>query len=1402
MNRIYFAILLFIACGHLSIFAPVTAVAEEDREQRRQTVHAEVERLFGFGIFTEGARQLERHLRDDPGDLRGRRLLAQAYHEMGAYAELAQQARLILEERPGDERAQAWLEEAQTELEAMFPESLAELRAALESDPEDDALRLRLIEFLTDYEEIDAAAEQYEILLRRNPENAGFHLRYARFLAIHGRNEEAQLYYRNYLEMQPDDRILQEMFDVLLRRAQGLLEEDRLEDAEAVFRGMIEQYPDDRMLRLQYARFLAQADEYDRSVRIYENLLGELDPVRDEELYSQVRFELASALAWSGRGGAAASRLRALIQEEPDNLEAMVLLGDVHRWFDDTDAAREFYRQVLDRDPEHPGALRGIRELEEMIELRRAQAERLSIPAMEERLRADPGDQEARLQLTRLYTAVSRYEDANRLFAEYLRRDPDSPTVRRAYAFSLSMIEEYDAAIVQLRRYLEDFPDDVESRLRIVNMMMWQGDFTAAERELLDMLPDHPENTEIHWNLGRIYQMREDWEPALFHLGEVVRLSPTFRQSPHYQAAQARIAQIHAHPRYRLLRLQLEVDEDPSRIDAHLELARLFLNLERYAEARASAGAVVRVRRGDAEAEEIIRRADEGLIRFRAEQIRGLRAALEEDPDDITTMLELARILAAEGRAPEAQRLFQRYLQLSPDDLEVRWEHAQILRQIPDRQSDALREFQRYRELAPESRLNDIRYLEILTEVDELDAEGERLRRALEEDLNAELGFDPLNRRALYLRARLRQAVEQWIAAREDFETLVDLDPDYEDAAERLRNLLEDNRYRIAVLEQRVRLHPSRLEPRLELARLLFDVGLYFRAMEVAREIIHLEPRTGEARRLLREAEERVTVVREERMRALRMHLLEEPRDLRSHLELARLFKEDEQVDEAIRHFRIYLRARPNDIQARRDYAEMLSWYADHIDEAVSEFRQLAEFYPENIEVRKQYAQVMVWSRPHWRLAEIELLDLMVDAPSDLDIQVMLADLYRFQGRYLESRELYERVLRYEPLEQRPVERSRLRPGNRRLAEVRDADRLPPLGRERPREARVVAPRSDVVQPVGARMGDSVPVLERERTIVLPEFEGDFEQARAGLRALDEQLRPQLAGQISYLEDNEDYAEFGLGLRYLHFLRSGVQVYLDLSRIEYTERGADVDEVIASILGVGMASRFGDRASGSAELFWTNYDSGQGSSLSGNLRGAYEFTPVYTWALEYSKFDVIRDVKTVSSLVEGIDADRIAVSVTSNPPPRIGDVEFMDRVFVDAQVSYAHFSDNNRQTAFAVRPYYRVMDVPVLDVVLGWRGLDYAQDSPFYWSPRSYQGPLFGARLAGEMLWDITYDIRFESFFPQRFGGPARSFSVGAQRTFLENFFGGFSLFASESPREDDFRYRFWGLVLDLTHRF
>lgn len=1380
----------------LAFTLPGTLSLGLEEQERREEVHAEVGRLFDFEIYGESARMLEAHLEQDPGDLRARRLLARAYLELDEFARLAEQARLILERDPEDERAEEWLALAEQELEALFPETLAELEAAVEEEPDNTPLRLRLIEFLETHDEVDLAINQYEELIRRNPEQEAFLLRFARFLAISGRNQEAYLYYRHYLEEDPDPRIRNEMFDVLLRSANDMVEEGREDEAESMFRNIIDQFPDDSALVLQYARFLSQVDRFSESAEVYRELVEEVDPLEDPEFYSTLRFEYASVLAWAGRGGASAAVLRDILAEDPENLDAVVLLGDLHRWFDDTDAARGYYEDVLAEDPDHPGALRGLRELDEMMELRRAQAESLSIPAMEQRLKEDPEDQEARLQLTRLYTAASRYRDANELFVEYLRRDPDAGAVRRAYAFSLSMIEEYDEAIRQLRIYLRDHPEDLSSRLRIATMLMWQGEFRAAEREFLDILPEDPENPEIHWNLGRIYQLREEWERALHHYRQIQREAPSFR------VAQTRIAQIQNHPRYRLLVLQQRAEEDPEDISAHLELARVFLDLERYAEARSSAGAVLRRRPGHTEAERLAEEADEGLIRFRTQRIRQLRRDLRDDPENIALIIELSRLLAAEERYDEARRFFVRYLEERPEDMEARREYARILIWLPEHRSEALRQMETLLEADPESRLLQVELLELAGQVEELEGEMLDRYRALESELRENLEFDPGDIRSLYLLARLRQANGEWIAARDTFEQVVELDADYEDAEERLDNLLQDIRYQIALLEREVRLNPSLAEPRLELARTLYENGLYFRAREVAREVLEIEPRQGEAIRMIRSATERMERTRAERMRVLRQVLLEEPRNMNAQLEYARLLKEEEEVEEAIRRFRIYLRANPNDWEARRDYAEMLSWYGRYLDQGVYEFRQLAEFYPENAELRKQYAQVLVWGRHFWPEAEQVLADLMIDQPGDLDVMLMLADLYRFQGRYGEARKLYEEILRMEPPEQRPRPDPRLmdrRPARRGPV---DPDMIPSLVRDREREVRPVVQRTAAIEPIDARFTGRVAPVPQERVIVLPEFETNFEQARRGLREMNNLLRPQLFGQIAYLEDNEDYSEFFMSARYNYFLRDGTQLHVQLAMNEYSEDGVEESSVTASTLQVGLASRVGPRSSGAVEVYYTDYDSNLGSSLSGNLRGSYDFTPTYTWSLEYSKFDVIRDVNTVRSLVEDIDADRITVSVASNPPPSVEDFEFLDRIFFDGFFSYAAFSDNNRQTAFLARPYYRVMDQPILDIAVGWRGLDYSQSSPFYFSPSNYQGPLFAARLAGETLWDVNYDVTFQSFFPRGFGGPSRSLSLTGQRTILENLDGGVNLSLSESPRQDDFRYQFWAVLFDLLLRF
>lgn len=320
---------------------------------------------------------------------------------------------------------------------------------------------------------------------------------------------------------------------------------------------------------------------------------------------------------------------------------------------------------------------------------------------------------------------------------------------------------------------------------------------------------------------------------------------------------------------------------------------------------------------------------------------------------------------------------------------------------------------------------------------------------------------------------------------------------------------------------------------------------------------------------------------------------------------------------------------------------------------------------------------------------------------------------------------------------------------------------------------------------------------------VAPENRDYASRAEAGLRSINRQLRPSLGFLYGVEGDSDDFFGQRIGGRYTHFTDEGTRWNLGLTYYTYEEdSGLSIEEQVeATMLTLGVSAPLGERLSGSAELKLTDFSIDPDFTVTGGVGATYAIDPINTISFDYDNYDIIHNVKTVRSLEEEISADRIRLSWNSNPVASAFEEEFWKRVFFEGNVSYASFSDSNSEFAYLLRPYYRVMDDPALDFVAGWRGLSYDFDSPFYWSPDSYSGPLIGVRVAGQTFWELRYDIRAEIFFPSS-AETSRSLSLDLRKNFTDNFSAGGNLFLTESPREDEGSYSYYGLIFDMLYQF
>ncbi len=1917
------ALQLLLCC----LLTPLLPAQEAAESASNAAYLRDIEALLQDNVYNEAIRRLEAWLRENPDDVEARRLICRAYEETEDAFRLRFHARILSEALPEDGQVQSWLETAEATIEEEYPAKVEELETALANDPENRNLRRDLINLYLLGERVDDAIREFKVLLGQDPDN-------------------------------PE-------------------------------------------LLLEYARNLAWMDQLEESLTAYQRYI---DLVEDPS--NAIWLELARVHAWNVEYREAVSILNDILDREPDNLDARVLLGDIYRWNDDSVAAESYYTFALERDPEHPEALAGMRALEELERIRTQASGTLSIPEMERRVEENPDDAGAVKQLARLYAANNDYASAAETYERYFELRPDDVPVLRDYAFCLSMEQRYDESIVALRRYLEDYPEDIPVRLDVVNMLMWSERYEQARQELFAIKDFADLYPEITWKLARIEHIRGNFPEAIDFYEQLDDTAPQFN------VAQAYIREIESRPSYQLAQLEQRVAEDPEDIESRLELATIYLDAERYWEARSQAEDVLQLDPENVEAERIIGWADVGLEELRFERLRQLRARLRENPNDAEAALEIARILRIEQNYEDAIRFYRTYLSQFPEDDAVLEEYAMTLYWMPGREMVAAEELGRLLQFRPDDIELHIRYLELLARNDSLTVEDYETMAAIEAELDYRMLLDPDNPQHYFWFGRLSQVRDNVETALEFYYYADSLLP--RGAAmrrtiqQRIDGLENSPNHQMRSLTEYVREYPNDTEALLELAFMQYDFESYYEARDTAQRVMDIDPNNLEARNLYRAADRLIVDIRANRLESLRVEVMENPRNMEAQLELAQLLRQRGAYAEARERYRMYLRAYPSDMEVRREYAEMLSWSDEHRDEAVEELRQLAEMYPHDYEFQLQVARVMSWDRRYWDEAEERLERLSRLMGEDPEIMIIQADLHRYRGRLNEAQELYDQVLamtghtpdyysrryvgsrpvapygrddryndgrmdeplppiatnpdgslitgddsgfsrmdrdprsgrgvydrdgvrlrdtseasryrdsqtvvedRYLPplyyrdpsvyasrerfdapedrafarprtmvqyeaqrvreparterfrtgparsndprefdgtdfrartegsveggrrdfgtgesLEIIPTERREMpvreqrepvpefrererqireirevrepvrqvrefreptrEPGRpeyeyqsapqpRRVSDarslvmerrdipevrrsdlnrmVRDSDpisyrrrplaspgsangreptymarsdvdprysrmasadregdferrplreaprpgerarpvretersredepvyrrprfegryvqdpleyrrengrRLPverqqyaqadpvpparePIPRERvtrpdprliedprryepvyrtaPRMAPRVDPRSDTdalygnrpfypagddrrfvpapqrqapvprryrepvperrmpnyreapaypierrydpvrdpvrdprdmrrndafdyedpryrprrdpriddprynrgslepplrmrpersrevfVPPVGDRLydrefgrlaydpraGDArrsrpvatrrdrdpfggqvrgpvlnplrdqrrfygprepvrqseprpvvapAPVIaerpERPRIDLLPVENlsgfrqiGDTRRARvrveprgepvavdpanldyasraeAGMRSIDEQLRPRIGLFYGIEGDSDDFFGQRFGGRYSHFLRGGTRWDAGLTYYSYEEdSGLSInDQIDALMLTLGISAPIGERLSGSAELKLTDFSIEPDLTLTGGVGASYAVNPVNTLSFDYDNYDIIHNVKTVRSLEEEIYADRVRLSWNSNPVGDVMNRAFWERVFFEGNISYASYSDTNTEVAYVIRPYYRISDEPTLDFTAGFRGLSYDFDSPFYWSPDSYSGPLFGLRLSGQTVWDLLYDIRGEIFLPSS-SETSRSLSIDLRKAFTENFSAGGNLFMTQSPREDDASYSYYGVLLDMLYRF
>jgi tetratricopeptide (TPR) repeat protein len=206
------------------------------------------------------------------------------------------------------------------------------------------------------------------------------------------------------------------------------------------------------------------------------------------------RARLGAALAdyRAGRLAAAEQACRRVLELDPDEPQALHLLGLVEHGQGRTEAAIDHLRAAIERDRRNPAFHHNLGNM-----LRGAGRSREAAACYERALALAPNSADSLFNLGHVWLELGRLEAAAGCFERALRLRPDAPELYNDLGNALADLGRFEAAAAQFRAGLARRPDNIEMLANLAAVQRAQGEVAAAQasyERALALRPDHVES--------------------------------------------------------------------------------------------------------------------------------------------------------------------------------------------------------------------------------------------------------------------------------------------------------------------------------------------------------------------------------------------------------------------------------------------------------------------------------------------------------------------------------------------------------------------------------------------------------------------------------------------------------------------------------------------------------------------------------------------------------------------------------------------------------------------------------------------------------------------------------------------------------------------------------------------
>ena len=312
----------------------------------------------------------------------------------------------------------------------------------------------------------------------------------------------------------------------LMRKALEAQQSGRFKEAVQDYRSLVKQYPKIFEIRSNLGAALAGEGHYAEAITQYEIALT----LRSN---TQVRLNLALAYYKSGDLQKASYELKQVHAQEPENLQATVLLATCYLGLEqnrdvvalltpvwnahpDNDAVTYLFATALVRDGQ---TAQGQKVIDRILKSGDSAQARLlmgtanymaghyteALADFEKAIQLDPHLPDVYAYYGRALLDSGDRADSQKAFAKELELDPNNYISNLDMGILLRDNEKYPEALTYFRHALELHPGDPGVRFEIGECEISLGQLPAAAHDLESLLNDQPTFRQAVWQLASVY---------------------------------------------------------------------------------------------------------------------------------------------------------------------------------------------------------------------------------------------------------------------------------------------------------------------------------------------------------------------------------------------------------------------------------------------------------------------------------------------------------------------------------------------------------------------------------------------------------------------------------------------------------------------------------------------------------------------------------------------------------------------------------------------------------------------------------------------------------------------------------------------------------------------------------